>query len=136
MADEYPSIADQWMRRYEEEHLNATRLPLQQADCLSPQQVLDSAAMQSKNHSSACLWIDCYNSAVGLDPIVVLAIQARKALRLTQMSFSRRLGISVRTLRDWEQGRRQPSGAARTLLKWVAEQPELVSDEFRSQRKK
>jgi len=35
---------------------------------------------------------------------------------LSQSSFAELLGVSVRTLQDWEQGRRAPSGAARTLL--------------------
>ena len=36
------------------------------------------------------------------------------------------LGVSVRTLQDWEQGRREPSGAAKTLLKIAVAAPELV----------
>lgn len=35
---------------------------------------------------------------------------------LSQSEFAELLGVSVRTLQDWEQGRREPSGAARTLL--------------------
>ncbi len=38
------------------------------------------------------------------------------------------LGISVRTLHDWEQGRRIPSGAAKTLLKVVAYRPHIVQE--------
>lgn len=128
MSDKFLSIADHWMRRYEEEYLDATPIPLEQASCLAPQQILDGTAMQSNNQGSACPWTSSEDFSIGLDPVVVSAIRTRKNLRLTQMSFSRRLGISVRTLRDWEQGRRQPSGAARTLLKWVADQPELVRE--------
>ena len=40
----------------------------------------------------------------------------RKKTGLSQARFSALLGVSVRTLQDWEQGRRAPSGAARTLL--------------------
>ncbi len=61
-------------------------------------------------------------------PIVTAAIQIRKELRQTQASFARYLKISPRTLRDWEQGRRQPSGAAVTLLEWVVENPEWIRD--------
>jgi putative transcriptional regulator len=43
-------------------------------------------------------------------------IKARLAARLSQARFASLLGISKRTLQDWEQGRRQPSGAAKTLL--------------------
>lgn len=40
----------------------------------------------------------------------------RKSVGLSQSRFATLLGVSVRTLQDWEQGRRAPSGAARTLL--------------------
>lgn len=40
----------------------------------------------------------------------------REKTGLTQARFAALLGVSVRTLQDWEQGRRAPSGAARTLL--------------------
>lgn len=44
----------------------------------------------------------------------------RQRLRLTQQELAKQLGISSRTLQDWEQGRRQPSGSARALLRrWV-----------------
>lgn len=40
----------------------------------------------------------------------------REKTGLSQARFAALLGVSVRTLQDWEQGRRAPSGAARTLL--------------------
>lgn len=40
----------------------------------------------------------------------------REKTGLSQSHFAMLLGVSVRTLQDWEQGRRAPSGAARTLL--------------------
>jgi putative transcriptional regulator len=40
----------------------------------------------------------------------------RQKTGLSQSQFATLLGVSVRTLQDWEQGRRAPSGAARTLL--------------------
>lgn len=40
----------------------------------------------------------------------------RERTQLSQARFASLLGVSVRTLQDWEQGRRAPSGAARTLL--------------------
>lgn len=56
------------------------------------------------------------------------AIAARKALGLSQTEFAKLLGVSVRTLQDWEQGRKQPSGAASTLLKVAAKHPRALLD--------
>ena len=42
--------------------------------------------------------------------------EIRQRTGLSQSKFAALLGVSVRTLQDWEQGRRAPSGAARTLL--------------------
>ena len=42
--------------------------------------------------------------------------EIRQRTGLSQSKFASLLGVSVRTLQDWEQGRRAPSGAARTLL--------------------
>ena len=47
---------------------------------------------------------------------------------LTQVEFAAMLGISVRTLRNWEQGRRVPEGPARVLLQVAAEHPAAVLD--------
>jgi putative transcriptional regulator len=47
---------------------------------------------------------------------------------LSQPKFAALLGISVGTLRNWEQGRRRPEGSARVLLRVVAEHPEAVFD--------
>jgi len=52
----------------------------------------------------------------------------RKKLGLSQVRFARLLGISVRTLHHWEQGRRTPSGAARVLLRVATRHPEAVLD--------
>jgi putative transcriptional regulator len=53
----------------------------------------------------------------------VFAARARSATGLSQSQFARLLGVSVRTLQQWEQGRREPRGAARTLLALAAEHP-------------
>jgi putative transcriptional regulator len=47
---------------------------------------------------------------------------------LSQVRFAELLGVSVRTLQDWEQGRRAPSGAARTLLLIAAKNPKALVD--------
>lgn len=57
-----------------------------------------------------------------------LVAQARAKTGLSQENFAALLGISPRTLRDWEQGRRSPSGAARTLLRIAAMHPEVLRE--------
>ena len=49
---------------------------------------------------------------------------AREQVGLSQSEFARLLGVSVRTLQEWEQGRRIPSGPARTLLTIAYQEPE------------
>lgn len=52
----------------------------------------------------------------------------RRDFKLTQDEFAALLGISVKTLRNWEQGRRAPGGAARVLLQVAAKHPEAIWD--------
>ena len=50
----------------------------------------------------------------------------RESTGLSQARFAELLGVSVRTLQEWEQGRRAPSGAARTLLLIAAINPRAL----------
>ena len=54
-------------------------------------------------------------------------IAARKASGLSQAQFAVLLGVSVRTLQGWEQGRRQPTGAAKTLIAIAQRNPEILA---------
>lgn len=54
------------------------------------------------------------------------AAEARASVGLSQQEFALLLGVSPRTLQDWEQGRREPTGAARTLLKVAVKHPKLL----------
>ena len=58
------------------------------------------------------------------EPIEVRKI--RDKLRVSQPEFAIMIGVSVATLRNWEQGRTVPEGAARALLKVAAKKPEAV----------
>jgi len=59
----------------------------------------------------------------------------RKQFGLTQDKFAHLVGISVGTLRNWEQGRRKPEGPARVLLKVAALHPEALLDIANDQNK-
>ncbi|GAB6047377.1 helix-turn-helix domain-containing protein [Methyloparacoccus murrellii] len=48
--------------------------------------------------------------------------------RLSQAKFAGLLGVSTRTLQEWEQGRRNPSGAAKTLLRVAEKHPEILRE--------
>jgi len=62
--------------------------------------------------------------SVAVPPIV----EARQKAGFSQSEFARILGVSVRTLQGWEQGRRTPSGAARSLIKIAGAKPELLKE--------
>lgn len=51
---------------------------------------------------------------------------ARMQSGLSQAQFARAAGVSVRTLQEWEQGRKRPSGPAQSLLRLVSRHPELL----------
>ena len=59
---------------------------------------------------------------------VSMAAEARQQLGLSQVEFAKMLGVSVRTFQDWEQGRREPSGAAQTLLAVATRHPEILRE--------
>jgi putative transcriptional regulator len=51
----------------------------------------------------------------------------REQMGLSQSAFANRFGLSIYTLRNWEQGKRQPDPAARAYLKVIEKVPEVVS---------
>ncbi|AZE70983.1 MULTISPECIES: helix-turn-helix domain-containing protein [Pseudomonas] len=59
---------------------------------------------------------------------VTQAAEARSKTGLSQQKFAELLGVSVRTLQEWEQGRRAPSGAARSLLHIAAIRPDVFRE--------
>ncbi len=60
------------------------------------------------------------------EPAPPQVIRAR--LKLSQAAFAGLMGVSVRTVQDWEQGRRKPSGPAEALLRIAEQKPEVFMD--------
>ena len=56
------------------------------------------------------------------------AAEARAKMGLSQQAFAELLGVSARTLQEWEQGRRSPTGAAKTLLRVAVAHPEVLQE--------
>src|SRR5262245_2860894 len=54
------------------------------------------------------------------------ARRIRSQTRLTQAEFAARIGVPIETVRNWEQGKRQPRGPARALLKLLDEAPDVA----------
>ena len=61
---------------------------------------------------------------IAIPPVV----SARMKSGLPQSSFAELLGVSVRTLQDWEQGRREPSRTAKTLIAIAERRPEVLRE--------
>ena len=64
------------------------------------------------------------DDAAAAHDAALFAQRVRKRLGLTQLEFSRRIDVSLETIRNWEQGKRSPTGAARALLRVLDKAPE------------
>ena len=85
------------------------------------------AAFEAKRDIGEELLQSIRDMKAGKGQVVVSpAIEARSRTGLSQSQFATLLGVSVRTLQGWEQGRKQPSGAARTLLAIARTNPKAV----------
>ncbi|HEX8433282.1 MAG TPA: helix-turn-helix domain-containing protein [Longimicrobium sp.] len=81
--------------------------------------------MESAQQGAAILRGDMKPSRVfTAEDVDVAALRER--FKLSQPKFATMLGISVGTLRNWEQGRRRPEGPARVLLRVAAQHPDAV----------
>lgn len=85
------------------------------------------AAAESKRDLAAELLESIHQMRAGKTRVVTSpAAEARMRTGLSQSQFATLMGVSVRTLQGWEQGRKQPSGAARTLLAIACTNPKAV----------
>ena len=66
------------------------------------------------------------DEAAAMQDAAQYARRIRERLGLSQAEFSRRIHVSLETVRNWEQGKRVPSGAARSLLKVLDKAPETA----------
>jgi putative transcriptional regulator len=64
--------------------------------------------------------------ARGSIDVRALRLSIRDGIGTSQQSFANSIGVAVKTLRNWEQGRRQPTGPARVLLALIARDPWIV----------
>jgi putative transcriptional regulator len=94
----FPVESDRWFHGPEDPMPNQKPLPE-----LPLPESLDVAAIRAKTRYRSGFW--CY----------------------TQANFARLIGVPPGTLRQWEQGRRQPTGAARVLLAMVDREPDIVA---------
>ncbi|MFN0184586.1 MAG: helix-turn-helix domain-containing protein [Aquabacterium sp.] len=84
-------------------------------------------ALEAKRNVGAEILQSIQDMKAGRGKVVLSpAVEARRATGLSQAQFAALLGVSVRTLQGWEQGRKQPSGAARTLLAIARTNPRAV----------
>jgi putative transcriptional regulator len=62
--------------------------------------------------------------ALPITPVDIKKVRAK--LKVSQREFALLIGVSARTLQNWEQGRRQPEGPAKALLRVTVRNPEAV----------
>jgi putative transcriptional regulator len=89
-------------------------------------------AWEEKRDLAAELLQSVREMKAGQVQVVTSAVmEARRKTGLSQSQFAALLGVSVRTLQGWEQGRKQPSGAARTLLAIASRNPQALLEVLR-----
>ncbi|MDP1649686.1 MAG: helix-turn-helix domain-containing protein [Rubrivivax sp.] len=93
----------------------------------SPLGSKELAAFEARRDLAAELLQSIREMKTGKTHVVLSpATEARQKTGLSQSRFAALLGVSVRTLQGWEQGRKQPSGAARTLLTIARTNPKAL----------
>ena len=90
-----------------------------------------SRILTSARQALACATGEADISQYGVHVPEHLDVRAiRQKIRMSQEEFARHFGVNKRTVQDWEQGRRHPSGPARALLVVIDREPEAVYRAF------
>ena len=71
-------------------------------------------------------WQMAKDDAEAMQDAAKFARRVRRRLGLSQLEFSQRIDVSLETIRNWEQGKRRPTGAAKALLKVLDKVPEAA----------
>jgi putative transcriptional regulator len=91
-----------------------------QLDRISPAELRDAAlADPDAQPTTEADWEDAWRPAA--------LRQLRRRLKLSQAAFARRYGLNLRTVQDWEQGRKIPDQAVRTLVRLIERAPDKIA---------
>ena len=134
MRSENKSYADRWLENYYKENPDTKPISSRQHGNLKFRKNIGITPPAQAEPVISALYAsrDVPLSKPDIHPVVLLAIELRKSLNLSQVGFARCLNISEKTVQDWTSGRRRPSGPALTLLLWAVEQPEYIADMSKS----
>ena len=86
---------------------------------------VDTARLDATSERDIAMQIAA-DDADSMQDAAKFARRVRKRLGLSQLEFSNRIDVSLDTIRNWEQGKRSPTGAARALLKVLDKVPEAA----------
>ncbi|TXT41668.1 MAG: transcriptional regulator [Comamonadaceae bacterium] len=86
---------------------------------------VDAARLDATNEKDIALHIAA-DDAEAMQDAAKFALRVRQRLGFSQAEFAERIHVSVDTIRNWEQGKRSPTGAAKALFKVLDKAPEAA----------
>jgi len=106
--------------------MSTVRIRIESGDPRSlPEGRVDHAVLDGTTEADLALQQQ-QDDAESMGDMARFARRVRRRLGLTQVEFARRIDVSHETIRNWEQGKRGPTGAARTLLRILDKAPEAA----------
>ena len=107
-------------------HMSTTRVRIDPDDPgRLPEGRVDHAALDSTTEADLIAQQRA-DDAEAMRDMARFARRVRRRMGLTQVEFARRIDVSHETIRNWEQGKRGPTGAAKTLLRILDKAPEIA----------